>query len=153
MTVEEVKKVLEALERKMYGYNYEVHFGVQVIDNCETIDEVCRKLSVEYTDDRFCKVYPKLTNELYLWESISYGFTYRGDDATGLELAGEKEELLLIEEKKVELFIQQYLTNATEIFNYPDESYIPYVFLFWGYSFILFNINGKSLFIYGISSD
>ncbi|GAA3965987.1 hypothetical protein [Hymenobacter antarcticus] len=153
MTVEEVKKVLKALERKMYGYNYEVHFEVQVLDNCETIDEVCRKLSVKYTDDRFCKVYPKLTNELHLWESISYGFAYRGDDAAGLKLTGEKEELLLIEEKKVELFIQQYLTNTTEIFNYPDESDMPYVFLFWGYSFILFNINGKSLFINGISID
>lgn len=148
-----MKEALKSLERKMYGHNYEVHFGVEIIDNCETVNEVCIKLCIKYADSRFLKVQPKSINEIFLWESINYGFAYRGDDAAGLELTGEKGKSLIIEKANYESFIRQYLTKTTEIFSYPEESDMPYVFVFWGYSFILFNPNKKSLFIYGISSD
>ena len=148
-----MKVALNRLERKMYGHNYEVHYGVEIIDDCETVNEVCNKLCIKYADARFREVQPKLSNETSLWESINYGFAYRGDDAAGLELTGEKEKHLIIEKENYESFIRQYLTNTTQIFNYPEELGVPYVFVFWGYSFILFNPNEKFLFIYGISSD
>ena len=153
MEVYEMKKVLKNLEQKMYGHNYEVHFGVEVIENCETVNEVCIKLCMKYADNRFREVQPKSTNETSLWESIRYGFAYRGDNTAGLELNNEREEFLLTESKKYELFLRQYITNTTEVLSYSEESNVPYMFVFWGYSFVLFNSNGKSLFIYGLSSD
>ncbi|MGY3087641.1 hypothetical protein ACVWYF_000667 [Hymenobacter sp. UYAg731] len=153
MTTQEVKQTLKNLEQKMHGHNCEVHFGIEVLDNCMTIGEACRKLSVKYSDTRIYEVKPRLIDEPYLWDSIGYGFAYRGDDAAGLKLTGKQEKSLSLEVKKYELLIRQYLTKTTELFSYPDESGVPYVFVFWGYSFILFNVNEKPLFIYSLSSD
>ena len=153
MTTHETEIFLKNLEQEMYGHNYEAHFEIEVIDKCETINEARKYLSVRYNDARLFEVQPKLTNEQYLWYSINYGFEYRGDDVSGLELTVEKAESLAIEAKKYESFIRQYLTETTEIYGYPQDSYVPYVFIFWGYSFILFNIEGESLFINGISTD
>ncbi|WP_216680671.1 hypothetical protein [Hymenobacter siberiensis] len=148
-----MKKNLKNLERIMYGHNYEVHFGVEFIDNCETLNEVCNKLCIKYADTRFCEIQPESINETFLWESIRYGFAYRGDNAAGLVLNDETEKKLLAESKKYESFLRQYLTNTTEILRYAEDSGVPYMFVFWGYSFVLFNPNRESLFIYGLSSD
>ncbi|MFD2717201.1 hypothetical protein ACFST9_00640 [Hymenobacter monticola] len=153
MTVGEAKKNLKNLERNMYGYNYEAHFGLNVLDGYKSIDEIRKELSLKYSDARFCDIIPELASELDLWNSIRYGLEYRGDDVAGLKLSNEKEKELLIEQEKYKLFIQQYLTDSTVIFNYPAESGIPYVSILWGYSFILFNSNGTSLFINGLASD
>ena len=148
-----MKKILRNLERNMYSHNYEAHFGIDILENCEAIDEIRRKLSLKYSDDRFDKLRPESANEIDLWSAIKYGFEYRGDNVAGLELSHKKEQELLVEQKKYEAFIQQYLTNSTIILKYPDEFGIPYLSVFWGYSFILFNRDGNSLFIYGLASD
>lgn len=102
---------MKRLERKMYGYNYEVHFGIEALDNCATMNEVCKKLSIKYADTRFYDIQPKLTDKLTLWDSINYGFAYRGDHAAGLELTLDKEKYLLIEKGEYESFLRQFLTK------------------------------------------
>ena len=77
MKINDIEKVLKNLERNMSGYNYGVHFGISILENCEAIDEIKGKLSLKYSDDRFKSLQPKPVNELDLWSDVKYGFKYR----------------------------------------------------------------------------
>lgn len=152
-TTEEIKYTIDRLEHLMYGYNYEVSFGIDVLESCRTLENFFSQLKLAYKDLK-----PETTQlvpltETAFWEEVDFGFAFHGDSAAGLTLSPEKEEALKREQTRYKSFVQHFLSDTTKIYSYPDEEGIPFYVVFWGYAFILLNDDRPSLFIYGAASD
>ena len=88
------KNIIEQLEHLMYGYNYQVTFGIDIFDNCANLDDFKNNLKKKYPDSR-----PETTNLIFIdtadfWTEINFGLNYRGDSSAGLTL-NEKENINL----------------------------------------------------------
>ena len=137
----------------MYGYNYEVSFGIDVFNDCKTLDDFYSQLKLTYKDTKPETSQSVPFNETDFWKEVDFGFSFRGDSGAGLTLSGEKEEALRREQTKFKAFVQRFLSGKTKIYSYPSEEGIPFYVVYWGYAFILLNDDKPSLFIYGAASD
>ena len=153
MILDNRETILNSLEKLMYGHNYEVYFGIETFESNENLDDCFRKIKNECASYRLDDPRIILSNEEEFWDKINYGFQYRGDDVAGLELTTEQEAELKIEQENYKDLLLQLMSNKTSFYVFHDNEYIPYWHLFWGYSFILFNDDLPSFFIYGGSSD
>ena len=137
----------------MYGHNYQVTFGVDIFDNCITTDDFKKKLKQTYPTSRPESIDLIQFNKTDFWEEIDYGMTYRGDNTAGLKLSSKKEEQLVTEQLSYKTFIDQFISDKTEIYSYPDEEGIPGYAVYWKFAFFVINVDRPSLFIYGSASD
>lgn len=153
MRANEIKATLNTLEHLMYGYNYQVSLGIDIFEDCKTLDDFYRQVRLRYKDIKPENRQPVHLSETDFWEEIDYGFAFRGDGSAGLTLTLRKEEKLRLEKTKYKSFVQQFLSQRTKIYSYPDEEGIPFYVVYWGYAFILLNDDGPSLFLFGAASD
>ena len=152
-TNESMRDILDQLEHIMYGYNYQVTFGIDIFENCTNLDEFKINLKKRFPESR-----PEIANFILynvedFWDEINLGLNYRGDSAAGLTLdekANEKLEKLQLSYKD---FLRQFINENTKIFSYPDEEGIPGYPVYWDYRFVVQTDNDKCIFIYGSSSD
>lgn len=153
MTLDEIKTALYKLEKLMYGYNFEVAFGIETFSECNDYDQFVRNFQALFPKATPQKVIPISFTEQEFWEDLNYCLKYRGDSVAGLELNtvdGEAVDFLQLQYKN---FIKTYLTQGSQIFAYPDQVGIPGYPVFWDYRYIIFKGDGKALFTYGSSSD
>jgi hypothetical protein len=154
MTVKnEITETLRRLEKLMYGYNYEVTCGLDIFDNCGTIDAFQEQLNERYKKVKAEGFHPILFDEAEFWEEVNFGLNYRGDDAAGLKLTTAKEEKLLNEQERFKTFINNFIGGTTKIYSYPDELGIGGYEVYWGFTFLLLNVDKPSLLIYASASD
>ena len=148
-----MRDMLDQLEHSMYGYNYQVTFGIEIFENCTNLDEFKINLKKIYPYSR-----PEIVNLIpfdvaEFWDEINFGLDYRGDNSTGLILDEKKNEKL----KKLQLtykdLLRQFINENTKIYFYPDEEGIPGYPVYWDYRFVMKANNDKYIFIYGSSSD
>lgn len=137
----------------MYGYNYEVHFGIELFDDCKTYQEFSVRLKSRFPTSRPEKIEPIIFDLKSFWEEINYGLQYRGDNSSGLILTNQKQVEVEAEQKVYTDFLREFISDNSQIFTYPDETGIPGYPVFWEYRFIVFNDRNQCLFIYGSSSD
>ena len=78
----------------MYGYNYDVAFGLDIFDNCPTLHEFKKQLCKKYNNLKEENFQPVFLDEAEFWEEVNFGLSYRGDQAAGLKLTLEKQEKL-----------------------------------------------------------
>ncbi len=152
MTPRDIGTTLYQLEQLMYGYNYEVKFGIDFFDHCTNLEAFKAALKKAYPNsqpDEITLVPMSLDD---FWEEINFGLDYRGDTWAGLSLNQEREEKLKQRQKEYKEYISSFINHNTTIYNYPDEKGIPGYPVFWDYRFVLLS-EGKCLFIYGSASD
>lgn len=154
MTIaEEIKDCTERLRHLMYGYNYEVTLGIEIFDDCPAIDFFLLKLKLLFPDTKPGKTELILLEQEDFDEEINFGFAYRGDEHSGLELIDSQEKELLVLQQKYRELVGRYITAGTMIYSYTSEEGIPGYAVYWGYTFILLNKEGASLLVYGSASD
>ncbi len=153
MATDDIKETIDRLQHLIYGYNYQVTYGIDDFDLCDTLDVLINKLKEMYSDSVPNETALILFSTKDFWEEVDFGLTYRGDHTSGLILTVEKESQLLIEQKKYKAFIETYVSGSTKIYNYSDSIGIPGYIVWWGYAFLLLNNDRPSLFIYASASD
>lgn len=150
---EEIKDTLDRLENLMYGYNYEVSFGIDIFENCRTLEDFYSQLKLTYKDLKPETSQLVSFTETGFWEEVDFGFAFRGDSDAGLTLSAEKDEALRQEQTKFKDYVQRFLSDKTKIYSYPGEEGIPFYVVYWGYAFILLNDDKPSLFVFAAASD
>ncbi|MCX6319533.1 MAG: hypothetical protein NTW29_19810 [Bacteroidetes bacterium] len=144
---------LDRLKKLMYGYNYQISLEIDLIEKCNTLEDVYAELKTIYKDIRPGEYEQISYTEAAFWEEINSGLDFRGDPTAGLILSPEKEKRLKEEQVKYKSLIKQFITEKTKIYYYPGKTGIPFYVVYWGYAFILLNEGMPSLFIYGAASD
>lgn len=86
MPSENKNDILSRLEHLMYVYNYQVKYGIDIFDNCTTLDSFNKKLKQAYNKSRPEEVKSIVVSNMDFWEEIDFGLSYRGDSAAGLKL-------------------------------------------------------------------
>ncbi len=145
--------ILNQLERLMYGYNYQVTFGIEIFENCINLDQLKVSLKKRFPDSR-----PEIANLIRVdytefWNQVNFGLNYRGDSSAGLTLTEKKQEKLGKIQTAYTDLLGQFISENTIIYSYPDEEGIPGYPVYWDYRFVIQTDKGKFLFVYGSSSD
>ena len=136
----------------MYGYNYEVFFGIDIFDS-NNLNDIYQKIKLKYSHHEPSEVHLIRNTENEFWNKINYGLMYRGGDVAGLTLSSVQESELNIEQEMYKSFLRNFLAETVKIYSFPNKAYMPFMHLFWGFSFILVNDDLPSVFIYGGSID
>lgn len=147
----EDEQLMKQLEHHMYGYNYQVTYGFNLLEGSKSFIDAQNTLKTIYTSANLEKVKEVTTDKF--WEEVEYGLNYRGDKGSGLSLNEEQEKVLYALHNKYKDFISKYLKRNTIIYQMLDDEGLPGYAVWWNYHFILLNDDGKSMFIYGTSSD
>lgn len=152
-TSQSMKDILDQLEHLMYGYNYQVTFGIEIFENCTNVEEFKINLKKRFPSSR-----PEIANLIPFaaadfWDEVNSGLNYRGDSTAGLNLDEKKSEKLEKLQLAYKDFLRQFMNENTKIFSYPDEKGIPGYPVYWDYRFVMQTDNDKYVFIYGSSSD
>ncbi len=137
----------------MYGYNYEVCFGVELFENCASYDVFKTNLKESFPKSNPETTTPIQFDKSFFWEEIEYGLNYRGDNSAGLILKETDKPKVEELQQKYVAFLKEFITESTEILSYPNDVGLPGYPVFWDYRFILFNEKDQCLFIYGSASD
>ncbi len=149
-----VELLLKQLEGLMQGHNYQVTLKAHVFDSCSSIQDVFYAIKERYKDSDPKEGRLKKCGVKDFWKEIEYGFTYRGDEGSGMKInVSQERELSSLVDKFVEK-LREFITNESKIYYYKDEQGLPGYPVFWGYSFIIFNSSEKkSILLIGSSSD
>jgi hypothetical protein len=147
----DIKEIIEQLEDLMYGYHYDVCFGIDIFDG-HTFEDFNKSIKAKYPDSNpySCPLTEVTKQEFF--DNITAKFDYRGDDGSCLELTEEKEADLKIVQGKYFDFIKQFVNEYSKYYYYSDAKGIPGNPVFWEYRFAVFTNNDKILFIYGSCS-
>ena len=147
-----IGSVLRKFEKLLYGHNYEVHLGIDIFMG-KTMNDFELHFRNKYpkVQAHFSKFLP-LTREQFLTGIIN-SLSYRGDKGAGVVLTPEKEIEFQKLENKYFKFLNQFLSKEAKLFYYSDKKSIPFDFIFWGYSYVIFTDNDKIIFVFGSSSD
>lgn len=150
---ENLKDLILQLEHLMYGYNYQVTFGVVRLPNCNDLNDCKNKIvsTFENANPDEYEIKPVFLKDF--WEEVDFGFNYKGDEVAGLKLSEENEEKLKSLILKYKVWINAYISPKSQFYFYPSYKGIPGCPIFWGYRFIIINNDKESLFIYGSSED
>lgn len=141
------------LQQLLYGYNYEVIFGVEIFNNCDNLEEFKVQLKKKFPGSKPESVTPIPVTTADLLDEIEFALDYRGDNAAGVQLSGSKLERFLHLKAFLLNFINESIHPDSKVYSYPDETGIPGYPVWWDYRFILFSGGRKALFIYGAASD
>ena len=147
-----IKDIINRLQKLMYGLNYEVCFGVDIFEG-ETEQDFKKKIINKYPETNPEKYPLTELSRQELVEEIGEYFDYRGDSGAGLTLTEAKEIELKLFQKKYFDFVNQYINANSKFYYYSDPNGIPGYPVFWEYRFVIFCDNKTILFIYGSASD
>src|SRR5689334_23503362 len=125
MVIETVKETLYKLEKLMYGYNFEVTFGIEIFENCYSYDDFTIQLKNVYPETTPHEISPVIISKEELWKNLVECLDYRGDHGAGLFLDQVQENALKNEQAKYLQFIEKFLSQSIHIYSYPDEKGIP----------------------------
>jgi hypothetical protein len=148
-----IKENLNRLEKLMYGHNYEVTIGVDIFENCPTIEIFQKQLSDKYEKVKPQNFQPILFNKEDFWTDVKLGLEYRGDNVGGLKLTPKAESDLLKEQQNFTAFINYFISEKTKFYSYPEDLGMTGYIVYWGFTFLLLNPESPSLLIYGSASD
>ena len=148
-----ITDILSKLEKLMEGGNYLAEFGVEIFDNCETIDKFQDKIEERHNSNSFKKFTPTLIDTYTFWKKIDGALVYRGDESAGLSLNETEEKELLLEQSALKDSIKEYLFDSTKIYEYPEEVGVTGYIVYWAFIFLLLNTDKQSVLIYGSASD
>ena len=150
---QDIDVILYKLEQLLYGYNYQVTFGIETFGNCHTIKDFKIRLKEKFPDTKPESVIPIPTSIEALLAEIDFALEYREDNAAGVKLtASEIEEFTSLKEGFL-AFLHARISPESVILSYPDEKGIPGYPVFWDYRFIILSPNTDALFVFGSSSD
>ena len=153
MQLDLIKTSLYRLEKLMYGYNFEVCFGIELFDDCTSYESFKTKLKKTFPDSTPENVIAVEVDSLSFWEEINHCLNHRGDRSEGYWLDNNNQEQIESEQKKYTDYLATFVSDNAKIFAYPDEKGIPGYSVYWDYRFIIFGEKGSCLFIYGSASD
>jgi hypothetical protein len=154
MTREEIDRLINQIQKLMYGVNFEVTLGIEIFENCISLADVNHAIKITFPNANVESITPIPVTQQEFWDDINEKFDYRGDGIGNyLKLSIEKETALKLKQNDLRKFISEYRIKDTKIYSYPFLEGIPGYPVYWEYSFVLLNINSKSIFLYGSSSD
>lgn len=147
-----IDQQLARMQALMYGYNYEVCVGIDIFKGSTSADfaEAIKK-KYPQTNPHLYGLIPSDKDELF--NDISDKLNYRGDSGAGLKLTIEKEATLKSIQDEYLSYINHFISESTQIYQYPDPEGIPGYPVFWEYRYVLFADNDKILLVYGSASD
>jgi hypothetical protein len=145
------EQLMKQLEHFMYGYNYQVTYGFEILYGIKTIEETKKQIKKIFNDADVDKI--TNSNITEFWELIENALTYRGDDSSGLKLDKDQELNLQILQNRYREFLKKYIKENSEIIQFLDYRGFPGYPVWWDYYFALINNDGNSIFVYGASSD
>ena len=153
MTLEDLQTTLYRLEKVMYGYNYEVTYGVDLFENCSTEEEFKARLKQSYPQSKpeGVPLIPLTADDF--WEEINFGLIYRGDRSAGLQLDENGQKIFDELQRQYKDFIYQHIDHEAKLYSYPDDTGIPGYPVFWDYRLVIQSPFNRYLFIYASSSD
>ena len=153
MEIEAIKKTLHKLEKLMYGYNFEVTFGIEVFVNCYSYEDFAIQLKTVYPEATPNEISPVIISKEELLKDLVECLEYRGDDGAGLILDELQDKTLKDEQAKYLQFIEKFLSQSIHIYAYPNSKGIPGYPVWWDYRYLILSKDGKALFTHGSSSD
>lgn len=154
MTRDKIDRLIDQIQKLMYGMNYEVTLGIEILENCVSLEEVNHAIKTIFPNANIKSITPVPVTEQEFWDDINEKFGYRGDGIGNyLKLSTEKETALKHKLNDLRKFISEHIIKDTKIYSYPFLEGIPGYPVYWEYSFVFLNITGKSIFLYGSSSD
>jgi len=154
MTREKIDRLINQIQKLMYGLNYEVTLGIEILEDCVSFEDINYVIKMKFPKTTIESITFIPVTEQDFWDDINEKFDYRGDGiGSYLKLTTEKETALKLKQNDLRKFISKYIIKDTNIYSYPFLEGIPGYPVYWEYSFVLLNPSGNSLFIYGSSSD
>lgn len=154
MTHEKIDKLLNQIQKLMYGVNYEVTLGIEVFENCFSLGDANHAIRVTFPNANIESITPIRLTDQEFWDDINEKLDYRGDGIGNfLKLSTQKETELKLKQNEFRQFISEYIIKDTKIYSYPFLEGVPGYPVYWDYTFLLLNTTGHCLFLYGSSSD
>ena len=143
MTPENIKVLLYQTQNLMYGFNYEVTLGIEVFENCHSLQEVNNAIKTTFPKSKPEEITPVQISVEGLWEDVDDVFNYRGDDfGVSLKLDEKQEKELKEKLTQIKSFVAKLIKEDTEIYNYHYLDGIPGYPVFWEFSYVILNPNG-----------
>jgi hypothetical protein len=153
MQLDSIKSTLYRLEELMYGYNFEVNFGIECFENCNSIDDFKIKLRKAFPETRPEEAPFFEVDSASFWQNLNECLTYRGDKSEDYYLGDENKLQIELEQNKYTDFLKKFLSNNSKIYEYADERGIPGYPVWWDFRYFIFGENDLCIFIYGSASD
>ncbi|HYH15366.1 MAG TPA: hypothetical protein VD794_09100 [Flavisolibacter sp.] len=154
MTPENIKTLLHQTQKLMYGLNYEVTLGLEVFDNCTTLDEAAIAIKNSFPSSNINTITPVLVSIEDFWAELTEMFDYRGDDiGVSLKLNERQEIELKAKQNDIKAFVSQYLQKVALIYSYSFLEGISGYPVFWEFAYVIIDGNGSCVFFYGSASD
>jgi len=116
MQIDLIKSTLYRLEGLMYGYNFEVKFGIEIFANCDSIDECKARLKKTFPKSRPYEATLHEVDKNDFWQDINECLAYRGDESGGYYLGDENQMQIEIEQKYYTEFLRDFLSDSSKIF-------------------------------------
>jgi len=149
----EFRALLKDIEKLLRGCNYHVTLCFAELSGCSDLAGAKSRIREIFPGSRPEELRINPVEEDSMWEDIDAGFNFRGDETSGLALDETGVALLAEMTGKYKTFIKKYLNNGAKFFFYPRDCGIPGYPVFWNYSFIILNADGRSVFLHGAASD
>ncbi len=138
----------------MYGFNYEVTLGIEIFDNCITLQDINTAIKKTFANSNPEEITPILVSVEDFWKQVNDTFDFRGDNnGVSLTLDDKQEKELRAKQGEIITYITNYLGAETKIYSFPFLEGVPGYPVFWEYRYAILNRLGTSLFFYGSSSD
>ncbi|MFN0291094.1 hypothetical protein [Pedobacter helvus] len=151
--MKDIKDLLAAIEKSMYGKNFEVKLGIDVFEG-NSLAEIEKAIEQRYT-----KINPvnlrslaELDKEEFT-KDIREKLNYRGDETAGLILSKKQEEKLQILFSQYFDILASFENSCTKYHYFTDLEGLPCYPVFWDFGFVLFTDNKKIILVYGAASD
>lgn len=154
MTHTTIDNLLKQIQKLLYGVNYEVTLGIEILEGCASIEDINKAIKKKFSTTNIESINVVAVTEQDFLNDINEKLDYRGDGfGSYLTLSAEKATTLQLKQKDLRALISGYITKDTILYSYPFLECIPGYSVYWEYSFVLLNTSGSSLFIYGSASD
>ena len=153
ISVKDLNTVLEKLQQAHNGKNYQASFGIEIFNNCQTLQEVKSGLKDKFPHSKPESIVPVPITEDEFWKEIEYALEYRGDESHGIQFSeAELKKYFLLKEAYTN-FLRASIEPDSEFYSYPDETGIPGYPVFWDFRLIILTKGANALFVYGSASD
>ena len=153
ISIEDLNTVLYKLQQLLYGYNYEVLFGVESFNNCEDLDNFKLRLKKRFPNSMAESIVPVPVSVEDFWREIEFALGYRGDSTAGVQIDEEKFGQFLMLKAYFSNFLRESIKPNSEIYSYPDVEGIPGYPVWWDFRFIILSNGFNAIFVYGSASD
>lgn len=146
-----INNSIKALEKLLYGRNYEIHFQFEIVCESTDIEKANSILSEKYKNVKLNQKEFVQIPYTEFKDKIIRHCQYKGTSSHGPEFNNAKlAELKIINDKLWQLIKQKFIPSHTIIYKIPDLQ----TWIYWDFCFLIVSKDWKKIYLFeGGASD